>query len=199
MLQGRLVVFRSENLPVKHVLPRQEGYRANLSHLAAILIVFLIQLFPLIFNTPLQAQTTAVPAGVSQAPLKIKIDLSSSAIQFLQTSQPGLLDQHQQVQMSVTYLGHAWSVSIQASPLTKQPGNELIDASRLFVSSPATRTAPDVGGGPGFVPLSAPVEVARSGGFITLATPLDFRLLTFWDDTPGTYKGDIQFTAIIIP
>ena len=136
--------------------------------------------------------------GAPPAALQVKIQLSANAIDFFQDGRPGLIDAHQKVEMQVTCFSRSWSVTAQATPLSKQPGGQQIEPERLFIRSNATLTQPDLGAGPGFVPLDAPVAVAE-GSVPVHETPLEFRLLTDWGDTPGVYRGDIQLTAMVRP
>jgi hypothetical protein len=139
-----------------------------------------------------------LPAGTIPAALSIKIELSSSGVEFLQTGRPGFLTPEQTVQMQVVCFSRSWTVAAKATPLAKRSGAAQIEPGRLFVRSNGTQPHPDVGAGPGFVPLDSPVLVAE-GSVPVYSTPLEFRLLTFWEDTPGIYEGDIQFTAVAVP
>ncbi len=145
-----------------------------------------------------QASETRQASGMLPAVVDLRIDLSSSAVEFFQEGRPGLIDGHQQVELRVTCLSGPWSVSAEASPLTEQQSRRQIGPDRLFVRSSSTAPQPDVGAGPGFVPMTAPVLIAE-GSVPTYATPLELRLLTDWSDTPGVYEGDILFTAVVRP
>ena len=100
--------------------------------------------------------------------------------------------------MKVTCFSVPWSVAAMGTPLVNLAGGGQIGPERLFIRSSATQAQPDIGAGAGFVPLNDPVIVA-SGSAPTFSTPLELRLLTLWEDTPGTYSGDIQFTAVTPP
>ena len=141
-----------------------------------------------------------VPGRQSTFPaaFQIQVELSAAAVEFVQAGRPGLLGAQQEVEMRVTCGGGLWSVSAQATPLLEKAGSGEIEPDRLFVRSAGTRPEPDAGAGPGFVPLSLPVVVAE-GTVPLYSTPLEFRLLTGWGDTPGTYEGQIQFTAVVRP
>lgn len=152
----------------------------------------------LLAAVPAGAVELPQPPGTPPAALQIRIELSSNAIQFYQDGRPGLIPQHQAVELRVTCLARSWSVFAQASPLVKLPRRDQIGPERLFIRSNATLPQPDVGAGQGFVPLDEAVLVAE-GPPPVYTTPLDFRLLTTWADTPGIYTGDIQFTAIVRP
>jgi len=136
--------------------------------------------------------------GPLPAALQVRIRLSANAIQFFQDARPGLIDAHQEVEMEVTCFSRSWSVVAEATPLTKEEGPQQIGPERLFIRTNATQPQPDVGAGPGFVPMFMPVVVAE-GAVPIYETPLEFRLLTDWGDTPGIYKGDIQLTAVVRP
>ena len=136
--------------------------------------------------------------GARPAALKVKIQLSANAIDFFQDGRPGLIDAHQKVEMEVVCFAQPWSVAAEATPLIKVLGGEQISPDRMFVRSNTTLPHPDVGAGPGFVPMDMPVVVAE-GSLPVYETPLEFRLLTDWGDTPGIYKGDIQLTAMVRP
>jgi hypothetical protein len=148
--------------------------------------------------SPAQASETRRAFGMLPAALNLSIDLSSSAVQFFQEGRPGLIDGHQQVELRVTCLSGPWSVSAQATPLVEQQNQRQIGPDRIFIRSSSTVPQPDVGAGPGFVPMAAPVLIAE-GSIPTYTTPLELRLLTDWSDTPGVYKGDILFTAVVRP
>jgi hypothetical protein len=119
-------------------------------------------------------------------------------VQFFQDGRPGLIDGYQQVELRVTCFSGSSSIAAEASPLVGQQNRRQIGPERLFIRSNATQPQPDVGAGPGFVPMDTPVLVAQ-GSVPTYSTPVELRLLTFWSDTPGIYKGDILFTAVVRP
>ena len=137
-------------------------------------------------------------AALALETISIKIELSTNTIQFFQSGRPGLLAPQQTVEMRVTSYAGPWSVAAKATSLVEQQGRHQIAPERLFIRSGATQANPDGGAGPGFVPLNTPVIVA-TGSTLTFSTPLEFRLLTLWEDTPGVYSGTIQFTAVVTP
>jgi len=100
--------------------------------------------------------------------------------------------------MRVICFARTWSVAATATPLMKPDGPGQIGPERLFIRSNATRPHPDVGAGPGFVPLNDPVVVAADS-IPVYSTPLEFALLTLWQDTPGEYSGEIQLTVMATP
>ena len=136
--------------------------------------------------------------GTPPAALNLHLELSSSSIRFSQEGRPGLLVADQAVQMRVSCFGQSWSVAARATPLTRRSGPGEIGPERLFVRSDATQPQPDVGAGPGFVPLAEPALIAAEAARV-YSTPLEFRLWTRWEDRPGEYAGDIQFTAVVKP
>lgn len=144
------------------------------------------------------AAETPRSLGTLPQSLQIRIELSTSTLDFQQAGRPGLLAPQQQVELRVTSLSVPWSVAAKATPLAKQGGIGQIGPERVFVRTSATQVHPDVGAGPGFVPLNGPVIVA-AGSVPIYSTPLELRLLTLWEDTPGIYSGDIQFTAVASP
>jgi len=155
----------------------------------------------LLFSCGLQCACAAEPprpAGSLPRALGITIEFSTSGVEFYQPARPGVLDSQQPPELRVTCLAASWSVAAKATPLANQEGSGQIGPERVFIRTSATQGQPDVGAGPGFVPLSDPVIVA-AGSIPTFSTPLELRLLTLWQDTPGTYSGDIQFTAMASP
>ena len=138
------------------------------------------------------------PPGVPVVPLEVRVELSTSTVQFLPHGRPGLIAAAQGVEMRVTCLSSSWSVLAQGTPLTNQTRPGQIAPRRLFVWSGGTQGQADAGAGPGFVPLDQPIVIAEGSG-PGGTTPLEFRLLTDWDDRPGEYTGDIQLTAVARP
>ncbi len=166
---------------------------------AALPLLLLASLF--LFSCGLRcacAAETPRPPGSLPRALEITIELSTSGVEFYQPARPGVLDLQRPVELRVTCLAASWSVAAKATPLAKQDGSGQIGPERLFIRTAATQAHPDVGAGLGFVPLNDPVIVA-AGSIPTFSTPLELRLLTLWEDTPGTYSGDIQFTVVASP
>lgn len=124
--------------------------------------------------------------------------MSGNLVRFSQHGRPGALAPDPAIEMQVSCFAPEWSVSAQASPLVADSGEGEIGPDRLFVRSDFTRAQPDIGAGSGFVPLDRPVVVAGGRAPIS-STPLDFRLITTWQDAPGIYRGEVQLTVIVRP
>jgi len=180
-------------------LPLRRGF-CNAVVRVALLAFVLVVVTPLFCQSLGRAGAAEIPRPAGSLPraLEITIEFSASGIEFYQPARPGLLDPQQPVELKVTCLAASWSVAARATLLARQEGSGQIGPERLFVRTSATQGHPDVGAGPGFVPLNDPVIVA-AGSVPIYSTPLELRLLTLWEDTPGTYSGDIQFTAVASP
>jgi len=91
--------------------------------------------------------------------------------------------------------------AVLAQKGTISDGKNKIPFERLFISTPYSPKS-DKGAGPGYESLDKPRLVAR-GSFTApmaiMASSLNFRLLTKWDDKPGTYSGAVRFTYITNP
>jgi hypothetical protein len=132
------------------------------------------------------------------ASLQIAVELSSASINFRQDGRPGLLSPEEPVEVRVTSFLPSWSLTAQATDLTRQSPYARIGRDRLFIRAASTQPHPDVGAGPGFIPLDSPIVIAGGPSPVS-SVPLEFRLLTDWHDTPGVYEGEIRLTAVVRP
>ncbi len=128
------------------------------------------------------------------------IVLSEGEILFDVDGPPGVYEAGTPVQISVGSVSGHWAVSCHAEPLVGERG--LIPPERIFVEHRCSDPSSDQGAGPGYESLGE-LRLVAEGGF-TGPEPLEvnslrFRLLTTWEDKPGTYRGIIKFTYLFQP
>jgi len=132
----------------------------------------------------------------------MSIMLSPDSISFHADTSPGTFDA-QPVDVTVRSDYKDWSIHCEAiSPLTLSGEKNRIPFERLFMNTPYTDPGVDKGAGPGYETMDQPRLVAK-GTFTDptaiKASSLKFRLLTKWEDKPGTYVGQIRFTYLTNP
>ena len=130
------------------------------------------------------------------------ISLSPDSVSFRADSSPGIYDS-QPVDVMVRSENKDWTIQCEAiSPLSHSNGKNQIPSKRLYLNSPFTKADVDNGAGPGFESMEKP-RLAAKGSFTApmslKVSSLRFRLLTTWEDKPGTYAGHIRFTYITTP
>jgi hypothetical protein len=132
----------------------------------------------------------------------ISIILSPDSISFHADSSPGTFDS-QAVDVTVRSDYKDWSIHCELiSPLTFSGSKNKIPFERLFINNPYTNPVIDKGAGPGYESMGQPRLVAKgsfTGPVAIKASSLKFRLLTTWEDKPGTYVGQIRFTYLTNP
>lgn len=132
----------------------------------------------------------------------ITIILSPDSISFHVDTSPGIFDS-QQVDVTVRSDSKDWSIHCEViSPLTLSGRTNRIPFERLFINTPYTNPTVDKGAGPGYESMDQPRLVAKgtfTGPVAIKARSLKFRLLTKWEDKPGTYVGQIRFTYLTNP
>ena len=132
----------------------------------------------------------------------MSIILSPDSISFHADTSPGAFDS-QPVDVTVRSDYKDWSIHCEAiSPLTLSKGKNQIPFEHLFINTPYTNPAVDKGAGPGYESIDQPRLVAKgslTGPMAIKASGLKFRLLTTWEDKPGTYVGQIRFTYLTNP
>jgi len=132
----------------------------------------------------------------------MSIILSPDSISFHADSSPGTFDS-QPVDVTVRSDYKDWSVHCEAiSPLTLSKEKNKIPFERLFINTSYINPAVDKGAGPGYESIDQPRLVAKgslTGPMAIKASSLKFRLLTKWEDKPGTYVGQIRFTYLTNP
>ena len=132
----------------------------------------------------------------------ISIILSPDSISFHADSSPGTFDS-QPVDVTVRSDSKDWSIHCEViSPLTLSGRTNRIPFERLFINTPYTDPSIDKGAGPGYESMNQPRLVAKGsfiGAVAIKASSLKFRLLTKWEDKPGTYVGQIRFTYLTNP
>jgi len=154
-----------------------------------------------IFISLLVFSANSYSVFAEQDPL-MSIILSPDSISFHADSSPGTFDS-QPVDVTVRSDYKDWSVHCEAiSPLTLSKEKNQIPFEHLFINTPYTNRAVDKGAGPGYESMDEPRLVAKGTftGLIAIkASSLKFRLLTTWEDKPGTYVGQIRFTYLTNP
>ena len=132
----------------------------------------------------------------------ISIILSPDSISFHADTSPGIFDS-QPVDVTVHSDHKDWSIHCEViSPLTLSGRTNKIPFARLFINTPYTNPNIDKGAGPGYESMDQPRLVAKgllAGAAAIKASSLKFRLLTKWEDKPGTYVGQIRFTYLTNP
>jgi hypothetical protein len=150
--------------------------------------------------------SSVLPAKADDNLPRIALQLTPAAVAFVQNGTPGLVQslvptampgRSADLRVVSSFRPRGWSVIAEGTSLVNVKGDR-IGADRVFIGSPATRAYPAGGGGAGYRPLDMTVVVA-SGGLGDYTFPLGFRLLTTWNDPPGSYAGVVRFTAIINP
>jgi hypothetical protein len=146
---------------------------------------------------PRDPQLTSEPLPIQDAPI---IVLSQEKIHFDVNGPPGLYEGDILVDVSVQFPSAEWAILCHAEPLSSDSGE--IPPSRIFFSHLYAKEVPDQGAGTGYQSLEEPRLVAQ-GAFASPAllnvNTLRFRLLTTWEDKPGTYIGIIRFTYLVKP
>jgi len=132
----------------------------------------------------------------------MSIILSPDSISFHADTSPGTFDS-EPVDVTVRSDYKDWTIHCEAiSPLSFSKGMNEIPFERLFMNTPYTDPAVDKGAGPGYETMDQPRLVAKgsfTGPMAIKASSLKFRLLTKWEDKPGTYVGQIRFTYLTNP
>jgi len=132
----------------------------------------------------------------------ISIILSPDSISFHADTSPGSFDS-QPVDVTVCSDYKDWSIHCEViSPLTLSGRTNRIPLERLFINSPYTDPGVDKGAGLGYESMDQPRLVAKgsfTGPVAIKASSLKFRLLTKWEDKPGTYVGQVRFTYLTNP
>ena len=146
--------------------------------------------------------TILIPSQLVRAQIDphMTVILSSDSISFYVCGPPGRFDAQQAVEVNVRSGYEDWTLSCEVSSLKGDTGE--IPSSRIFVSSPFTDPNIDQGAGPGYEGLDKPRLAARgsfTGPLAIKVSTLKFRLLTTWEDRPGTYTGVIRFTYLVKP
>ena len=146
--------------------------------------------------------TILIPSWLARAQIDpdITIILSSDSISFYVYGPPGRFDAQQAVEVDVRCGYEDWTLSCEVSSLKGEHGE--IPGSRIFMSSLFTDPDIDQGAGPGYEALDEPRLVARgsfTGPLAIKVGTVKFRLLTIWEDRPGTYTGVIRFTYLVKP
>jgi hypothetical protein len=95
--------------------------------------------------------------------------------------------------------GH-WAVTCHAEALVGEEG--VIPPDRIFFKHQYTDPTSDQGAGSGYENLGEARLVAE--GAFTGPEPLEvnslkFRIMTTWEDRPGTYRGIIRLTYLFKP
>jgi len=158
-------------------------------------MVFLLSIFSfllVLFGNFLYAETGAF----------MSIILSPDSISFHADTSPGTFDS-QPVDVTVRSEYKDWTIHCELiSPLILSGRKNKIPSGRLFINTPYTSPAVDKGAGPGYESMDQPRLVAKgsfTGPMLIKASSLKFRLLTKWEDKPGTYVGQIRFTYLTNP
>lgn len=123
------------------------------------------------------------------------IKLSANSIVFNITGEPGEYPADKDVGVTVGSNSSAWSVKAMATPLVGENGE--IPASRISLMKEATgkgATNAD------YTDMAKPILLAEGTQTLpTLATNLKFKLKTTWEDSAGTYDGEIIFVYLATP
>ncbi|HUT73935.1 MAG TPA: hypothetical protein VM221_03755 [Armatimonadota bacterium] len=150
---------------------------------------------------PVSAQTeVAGPslAVIAEVGSYMTVSLSTDALHFAVAGPPGVYGADVPVSVTVGCNAGTWSVSCAASALTSSNGS--IGPERLFMGRQSAPDTPDQGGGLGFDTMDLKRMVTQGGPQAPQAVEtLDFRILTKWEDRPGTYQGTITFTYLMTP
>lgn len=146
--------------------------------------------------------TILIPSRLVKAQIDphMMIILSSDSISFYVCGPPGRFDAQQAVEVDVRSGYENWTLSCEVSSLKGENGE--IPGSRIFMNSPFTDPNIDQGAGPGYEAPDEPRLVARgsfTGPLAIKVSTLKFRLVTIWEDRPGTYTGVIRFTYLVKP
>lgn len=150
-------------------------------------------------QTELPGPSLAVIAEIGSY---MTVSLSTPTVQFSIAGPPGVYDANVPIGVPVSVTvgcnAGAWSVSCAASALTGPNGS--IGPERIFMQRQSAPNTPDMGAGAGFESLEVKRTVAEGVPQAPQAVEvLNFRILTQWQDRPGTYQGTITFTHLMTP
>ncbi len=126
--------------------------------------------------------------------------LSQEGIHFDVDGPPGAYDADASVHVSVRCNSGNWALLCCAGPLVSEGGS--IPPERILLDQVCVGQIADQSAGQEYQSMEQPRVVAQGGftgpGPIEVAE-VGFRLMTTWDDTPGTYAGSIIFTHLVNP
>jgi hypothetical protein len=146
-----------------------------------------------------------LPSGRPQKTAFFPVDgsllvLSQDEVFFHAQGPPGVYDAEMPVEVYVGSVSGSWTVSCHAEALVSEKGN--IPPDRIFFKNQYTDPNSDHGAGAGYESLGETCLVAEgafTGPQLQEVSSLRFRILTTWEDKPGTYRGVIRLTYLFKP
>lgn len=142
-----------------------------------------------------------IPLRSPAANLIMNIILSPDKITLCADNMPGICDA-QPVDIIVMSEYKHWSIHCEMdSSLTRVEKKNSIPPDRIYINTPYS-SQKDQGAGAGYEALNQRRLVAQGSFTAPMAvrvSTLKLRLVTTWDDLPGTYTGHILFTYLTHP
>ncbi len=157
-----------------------------------------VWLLILLFLIPgLCAQTATLRMDVNVSPF-LNIIVKPSEIRFHAAYEPGIYEAEQEVMLSICGNYDNWSVQIVAGELTGEKTS--IAPSKLFIQNDHHRYSLDDGAGNGFRCMDSPVILSGNhAAYPEIRIKLRFKIMTRYDDPPGTYTGEIKLISTVLP